>query len=239
MAETTLDLVKEFRRLTDDYGDHAGNDAGWIADDADCIWKNEEIVRYLNQAQEEYVGSAPIVDSKTVAVCQVTVLAGTASALLHPAVRAVLFCKRATDGVKLARKDARFIDEQEAEDGEPKYWALDYSDSEDQRHIYVFPTPAVDTTLELRVERGPLTPLAWDTPAGRPEIPSNDHLRLVQWALHLAYQRSDSDAFDAAKAQRHLELWQFYVGPNDNETDRRNIRREIQGGVIRTTATYR
>lgn len=75
-------------------------------------------------------------------------------------------------------------------------WALPVEDE-----LRFSPIPAEDTTAEVTIRRLPNALLQGDE--DEPEIASRLHLRMLDWALHLAYDKRDADAGNQQLAAKY------------------------------------
>jgi hypothetical protein len=67
--------------------------------------------------------------------------------------------------------------------------------------LTVWPTPATAGSARVEFRRMPLALLEGD--ADEPEIPARYHLRMLDWALHLSYDKRDADGSDSARANMY------------------------------------
>ncbi len=64
---TLEELVENARRRLEDLGgDMEGLD--WKTDDSSLLWSNDDLVRYANEAENEFCRRRPILDSETASV---------------------------------------------------------------------------------------------------------------------------------------------------------------------------
>jgi hypothetical protein len=157
------------------------------------LWADDEVDAYLNAAESEAAERASLIYDDTSDDTAITVVAGTKRyALATSIVRldyAELTTPPATEPVQIA-----IIDRREA--GPRSLFLIP-----DATAIEFNFEPEAAGTLRLGQYRLPLAAMAADTDT--PEIPARHHHKMLDWALHLAYMKTDSDAFDQAKADRH------------------------------------
>lgn len=72
-----------------------------------------------------------------------------------------------------------------------------YLPNEDR--LTIWPAPQSAGTMQVDVRRMPLALLEAD--GDEPEIPARYHLRMLDWALHLAYDKRDADGNDPGRAE--------------------------------------
>lgn len=78
--------------------------------------------------------------------------------------------------------------------------------------------PPSSGTASLVVSRLPLMSFSLE---GSPEIPESYHEGLINWAAHLAYEKSDSDTFNADRAAYYERLFTDQFGPLPNAKSER------------------
>ena len=170
---TIVELIAAFRTMSDD-------------DTQPYLWSDNEITLYLKDAEMEAVSRARlIIESSGATYCEIALVNGTHTYDLNPLVLEVLRCKVGT--ALLARMDGDGLDTElpgwDDLTGAPKYYHLV------GQKIRVAPTPTTSSTLKITVSRLPISMASTG-----PEIHARFHLRLLDWVLHLAYQKRDSDA---------------------------------------------
>ncbi len=157
------------------------------------LWEDAEVDSFLNEAENEAAERASLIYDDTSATSLIAVVAGTKRyALTANVVRldyAELTIPPATEPIGIA-----IIDRREA--GPRSLFLVP-----DATAIEFNFTPEAAGTLRLGMYRLPATPMTLVTDV--PEIKARHHAKLLDWALHLAYLKTDSDAFDQGKADRH------------------------------------
>ena len=175
------------------------------------LWSDAELVRYANNAVNRLCKEALlIVDSITVAICSVAVLALTQNyakddRIVH--VREATITPRATPLVKrnLDWLSHHWPTWRSAQAGTPIFFAEDI----DEGKITLIPKPVANDTLSLTVYRFPLTQFA-DTSAGRavsPEFHWEFHPHIHAGILAQAYGKQDSECFDRQMMERYEALF--------------------------------
>lgn len=193
------------------------------------LWSDDELIEYANDAELEACRrSRLIVDSSTAAICQIAVVAGTATYALDPR---VLFVRRArlTGLLPLKRKNMQDMDIQypgweDAAAGTPSAFIPDFETGK----IRLYPTPDAAATLNLMVVRDPLAEMNDDSDT--PEIAARYHRSLRFWMMHRAYLKKDADANDPKKAAESLALFEQEFGKKSSALDETWIEREQMDG---------
>jgi hypothetical protein len=221
-----------------DFGPYSASDQNWMSDDADMLWKNDELADYLHEAQTEYTRLFPIKDKTTAAVCNLSLVASTSDYAIHDSIFEI---DRVTlSGVEgtLDRYYSWELDEVreqtwEGETGEPTGYLLDL----DNRQIRFYPTPTATYTATLWVRRKPLLALEWTRNHRNLEIPEDDQLFLLHYAAHLAYLKDDTEETqDLGKSEHFRQLFYEHLGA-DVTVQQARIRAATQGRP-RVSRTY-
>jgi hypothetical protein len=166
------------------------------------LWSDADLKRWLNEAEQEACLRAKLLfDASTVAVCQIAIVAGTTSYALHTKVHDVEHA-RIIDANGTVTKLA-ILDRIELERIRPD-WRYETRPPRaliryDGR-IEVDCIPDANYTLRLEVHRLPLVDMTSDL--HDPEIAAIHHRHLVNWMLHRAYAKPDSETRDPGKSAR-------------------------------------
>lgn len=245
---TLLELIFRVRtRLGDLGGDTgtvpAGNTYYWEYSDTGCLWKNAELVGYINSARNELAQRLPIVDSTTTEIAQITLAANRATYDVDSRILAV-------DSVVLDSTGEPLVKLSDANDR--SYWQDPYDTTwtepstvsqyrfdRDDYTLTVYATPTESDTLSLSVRRLPLYDVRWSSRKAELDEPVATHqqLALIDWVCMQAYLKRDTDAFNADLAGRHQGLFTDAVGPRIQFTQAA-IRKEVAGARLRTRAYY-
>lgn len=212
-----LDIYAAFRSDVDDLGGDTGTvPAGftyyWESSDAGCLWKNTDLVRYLNQTLREMAVRRPIMDESETTICQPTVRANTAKVELDPR---ILFIERVTHGDRLLTKASvdwldHHITGWETQVGDPLYYAERYH----EHALMVTPVPEAQTTLQLRVGRLPLDDMTWASRTAEfEEFPDHALPAILAGMKMYAYLKRDADTGNTDLAKMARGEFDQYVGP--------------------------
>lgn len=222
------DLLAELRlNILNDRSDRTSGSS-------DYLWTDETLVRYINEAQRRFaVRSLIIRDTTTPEATRLTLLTGVSEYILHPSVMAVISAKFPDDRRDLVRtghsmlNGARYNTEswdqatvQNANPGRPSAYATDEEIAPDDEGtaavvtMRVFPTPSAtenNAVINLRVVRKPLDDLVLSNLSAVPEIPSDHHLEMLDWAAYLALRIVDHDSGDAKRASEFAQSFETHV----------------------------
>ena len=167
------------------------------------LWSNVELNGYINEAVEVFCRELPlIIDSSTVAVCQITTVDGTQDYALSPKVVAIRRAKISGELRPLFETDMDAMDQQDP------YWD-DVSAIYRQTPLYYLLGKETDKftlvkcpddiyTVNLTVQRLPLVDLVDD--GDIPEISSAYHRLLFSYIRYKAYMKRDVETFSERKA---------------------------------------
>lgn len=218
----------------------------------DYLWSDTTLIRYIDEAQNQFARQTWCIrDGVTAAVTQVT-LSTDQVYPLHPKIIAVLSARLEGDTTDLARghhtafdtfrqQDALFFDANvlnAVQPGKPvaydldEYFVDDATGSSGCMALRVYPTPSstyVGQKIFLRVVRMPLNSLAGVNLSAYPEIPSEYHFTILDYAAYLALRMPDHDAEDTARADRFLASFQAKVAQAKHEIRRKTFAPTLWG----------
>lgn len=199
------------------------------------LFKDEWIAAWLSEAQAEAaIRGRLILEDSNPAVCQIAVTAGQASYELHRSIYEIADLRFVPAGqpksVPLALVTREWLDDKRPGwrdcAGTPQF-AI-----QTDRRIRLVGVPDADGMLRLEAYRAPLKALENDT--DKPELNEAHHRHLVQWALHRAFSRPDSEAIDPQRADRAMAAFTGYFGlPPDSD-----LRRATRHDLMQTNALW-
>lgn len=202
--------------------------------DSDYLWTDATLVRYINEAQRRFaVRSLIIRDSTTTEVCQVELRTGVEEYVLHPSVLAVISAKLPDSRRDLQRvghsvlagahqsvDDWDFSRVANVPQGPPVAFATDEEVAEGDDvtmsvvTMRVFPAPSSTENgdvVNIRVCRKPIEELTTANMSAVPEIPSDHHIEMLDWAAYLALRIVDADAGSAPRAREFAASFEGHV----------------------------
>jgi hypothetical protein len=177
------------------------------------LWSDVEATEYANDAVNEACRRAKLItDSTTAACCTLTITPPATSAALHDS---VIYVKEIVDanGVPLTKIPRRTMDRADPgwrtrKASTATYWIPDLA----SRTFRPYPAPSAVASFTATVIRTPLTPMS--TPAtDSPEIPSRYHRGLIHRMRFRAYNRKDSETYDADAAEKAEQAFAVEFGP--------------------------
>ena len=204
---------------------------------APYLWETEEFVAGLNWAINRACRRGKLIrDSKTAAICTISLLAADTSQdyALDSRVIDVERAKLATCAVPMTRSTRQEMDEQfptwrDAGNtaGTPLRYCLDYSD----HYISLDRISDKNESLYLTVIRLPLAQISMSNLGVTPELDEDFHVLLVDGIMSQSYLKQDDQTYFPAKAKEHMAIFDasiaemskaklrltqtaFYVGPH-------------------------
>ena len=191
------------------------------------FWGAEWIATWLTEAQAEAaIRKRLLYEAANAAVCQIAVLADTATHDLHKSLFELVHLRFQATGattssvltIKAREELDRIRPGWRDETGTPRH-AI-----QDDTRITLVPRPEVAGTLHVEGYRVPLKALANDT--DKPEIHEAHHRHLVHWALHRAFSKPDSETIDPQRAAAAEAAFTRYFGPSPDADLRRSTRHD-------------
>lgn len=193
---------------------------------APFLWSDAEIVSYINEAQKEAAERALLIYDETSSLTEIAVQAGVATYDLDPRVLRVDRVFSVDRGRALNRTTVPVLDQEsprwEVRQGRP------HSFIEEARYLRLFPIPAAAGEIRLSLWRVPLEPFGCDAQNDEEfEIDARHHVRMLDWALSLAYLKRDVDTYDEQKSAVYAAKFteSFGVRPDANMQRKQRIKR--------------
>jgi hypothetical protein len=208
------DLIDAFRDEATDNGDPP-------------LWSDARLIRFANEAQIEACRRGQLLTDSTSRVCEVAVPAGDPMVTLDRSISNVVRARLASTRRLLQPVTLEYMDSSgdiwEDASGTPFLYVTDCQTGV----VRLYPTPTVDDSILLTVQRYPLDAMAADT--DEPEIRTDAHYALVQWMLYRAYNKQDADGFNPQKAKTALAEFESEFG---RRSSARNEAWRKSGAVI-------
>jgi hypothetical protein len=202
-----------------------------VAGASDYLWSDNGLIRYINEGQTRFARQTKCLrDSVTPSICRFTTVADQEFYSLDPHIVSVISVRMTGDKADLARAghadldtyhqpNTYFFDPGQLSSmspGKPVAWTTDESVVQEtggsyraiQLRLYPIPTAPYSGIIgNMRVARLPLTELSISKPDGVPEVPTEHHMDILNWAAYLALRGVDLDvagggAWDRAKEFR-------------------------------------
>lgn len=231
---TLLELVTHLRTsILDDVG---GINVEWdgISEDdtnaAQLRWSNEELTRFINEAQKQACRSAFLLKSAD-ATFQVAVTADLATYTLPSKIIRIKGIWLESTGKELSQieyEDLMGITNWRTDTGTPSYVVVDY----DTGTLRLYKTPLIDDTINILAYHLPLEDMDWNTAViDTPEIREEYQIDMLAYAAHLAYQKDEANTFDPQRSEYFRQLFAQKFSDTSAYGDTR--RRRTTGRTIR------
>jgi len=218
-------LVTLARQDLDDLPGDTVTDVNWKNDDTGLLWKNAELVRYANAAQDEFCFRQPITDANLAAGLAITHISIPANQQRYQFSERILsiteakFVENATgDEHHLEKRTHAWMDRLHPEwdlessagtKGDPKFYVEDF----DLRSFNLYPIPEVAGVVHLSVQRLPVKAMKWASRhLDELEIEARHHYDLLDYMQHLAYLKRDSETEDKKLSADALSRFNAKVG---------------------------
>ena len=191
------------------------------------FWEAEWIATWLTEAQAEAtIRKRLLYEASNPAICQIAVLADTATHDLHKSLFELVHLRFQATGattssvvtIKAREELDRIRPGWRDETGTPRH-AI-----QDDTRITLVPRPELAGTLHVEGYRVPLKALENDT--DKPELHEAHHRHLVHWALHRAFTKPDSETIDPQRAATAEAAFTRYFGPSPDADLRRSTRHD-------------
>lgn len=185
------------------------------------LWPDDTLVRKLNNAVREACLRSRLLkgdEQSCPELCRLNVTAGQPYLKHRDEILVVRHGRIASNGCKLWALTSESMDRYRPEwesqtetAGTPEVMVMDLA----QKTLRLWPAPAVNDTLYLRVWRVPMAKealrLSGDT--GRPAISLPDAEELCHWAAYEAFTNPDAELENKQRAADHLSLFERRFGP--------------------------
>lgn len=194
-AEQLIDIA---RRYLDDRKETAST----------VLWTDDELLYYLNLAQRKFCKDTLILsDMTTQLITEIPISASTPQIhyILDPRILKIDGAILVTKAWHLRRDTIEKFEQDPlwyTRVGIPSRYCIDAQ----RGYITLDRLTTVDDMIKLRVRRMPLNNI--DDVSDIPEIPEQYHEYLVEGILFHAYMKQDVEAFDMAKANSYLAIFE-------------------------------
>lgn len=208
---TLNELVKHLRQsILDDVG---GTGVDWAAivegtDDVDQLrWSNEELTRFVNEAERQACRSAFLLKSASTDF-DISVILGTSQYTLDPRIIRIKGAYLSSTGkelIPLEYEDVMGTPNWRTITGTPTHYIADM----ESQTITLYPQPIANDTISLLVYRLPLQDMSWDlSEIDTPDIRVEHQIPMLYYAAFLAYMKDEANTFDPQRAEYNRQLFE-------------------------------
>ena len=193
------------------------------------LWSDDEFSDGLNEAGDEACIRARLIERDDI---ELDVSANEPKVEIPDYAWSI--SRVAINGRKLELVDRQMLDEREGVDWEARTAEEPWACYEVNGSLRLYPIPTVAGVLNVHSFCTPDSKMSEDDdePAGiRPRL----HDKLIEWALHVAYLKADSDTFNADLADKYEADFEKTFGPRPDEKAMRRLRINV---TRRTTGAY-
>lgn len=192
-------LIAQFRNYMDDK-------------QAPYLWDDEEVILYINEAEREVARrSRCLTDSLDPEICYIPVTAGQSTYKLDPRILYLRRVKTDQHNNLLCPVRCHLLEIEdnkwESRHGRVDRIVMDHN----SRAITLYRVPSVDQTLRLTVVRLPVREMS--SLSDVPEIPSEYHLQMLNYAYYLAYSKQDVEGKNMELANNFYQRFEMEFGP--------------------------
>jgi len=181
------------------------------------LYETDFLLASLNSGIAEVALRTRCLQDDVGPACTVAIEAGTSRYTLLPEVLVVRAAHIVGRRDPLKRVTAATLDKLEPgwcsdvvlRQGTPEYIVIDLA----QKSITLFPVPAENAELRLRVWRLPDESEQIEALDDEPAIMLPDPMVLKHWVLHECYLVKDSELYDPERAATHLQQFEERFGP--------------------------
>lgn len=191
------------------------------------LWSDEEWIGALNEAVNEACIRARLIENENIE------LYNSEDRRYADIPEHVFSIQRVTfGGRRLILCEKSWIDECEGDEWEERTADIPVACYEVGGKLRFYPVPNAIGAIKAHGFCVPEFPMKnkQDEPEGlKPRL----HEKLIDWALHVAYSKADSDTFDAGLSDKHEAAFERVFGPRPDEKAMRrlriNVRRHVTG----------
>lgn len=174
----------------------------------DKLWSQAEILEYAQDAENEACERADLLVDSTSNLTNISINTSTGTYGLAVTITGIVSAKLEDGTEPLMETSERVLDltvpSWRTATGTPRSYIKTPTNS-----IIVYPVPVTTDTVQMTVSRFPNTPMAV---GGSPEVDARYHAGLLEWILHRAYMKNDSETLNVDKANDHAKKFEAFFG---------------------------
>ncbi len=175
----------------------------------DKLWSQNDILEYARDGENEICERLRVIKDQSSSLTDISVNTSTGTYGLSATIVSIDSAIMSLGSEPLMETSERVLDlshpSWRTESGTPRSYIKTPTNN-----IILFPIPIVVDTINMSVSRFPTIQMAV---GGSPEIDARYHAGLLEWILHRAYMKNDSETLNVGKAQDHLKKFESYFGP--------------------------
>lgn len=225
---TVSELLELFRKEVDDEAQP-------------FLWSDVEFFRYLNDAQDTFVRQTGGIADRRSALTNISYKAGNQFKKYDDRIYRIKGASDANDKILSIRNFDNFSVDYSSDDyGERISAGIDNTRTGpidclitdvESNEIQLYPIPDSDGSIRLYVYRRPLSEIVDEN--SELEIPSYQHLNLLDWVKYRAFMKQDVETFNGTKAAEFRASFTTFVSEAKKEKSaREDTKREmVYGGI--------
>jgi hypothetical protein len=175
----------------------------------DKLWSQTDILEYARDAENEACERQDLIVDSISSLTNITVDTSSGTFALSGTITNVRSAKLTLGTEPLMRTSRHVLDHSfsnwPANTSTPRSFFTSGTNK-----ITLYPKPIVGDTLNMTVARFPNIPM---TVGGSPEVGARYHPGLLEWILHRAYMKNDSETLNVGKAKDHKKKFEEFFGP--------------------------
>jgi hypothetical protein len=175
---------------------------------SDKLWSQTEILEYARDAENEACERADLIVDDSSSLTNITVDTSTGTFGIASTVISVRSAMMSLGSEPLMETSEEVLDKSvsgwRTASGTPRSYVQTPTNK-----IILYPMPSVADTVNMTVSRFPNIPM---TVSGSPEVDKRYHAGLLEWILHRAYMKNDSETLNVGKANDHRKKFEQFFG---------------------------
>lgn len=192
------------------------------------LWSDDEVWRYANDAYQMFVRLTGGVSDFLSDACTVGIVAGEATAELHPSILRIMSATRRSDTHPLEIINNTDLQKMRSSDyGQIKQIVMDDRSGPVRYMVQGLKrgmvrwvqVPEVDDFVDMVIYRLPLTTLT-DVGQTLDDVEDHHHSHLLDWMKHLAYKKPDADTYNPKLSEFSKAEFESYCAFVKSEWER-------------------
>ncbi len=175
----------------------------------DKLWSQDELLEYARDGESEICERIDAIVDNTSAFTDIAVNTSTGTYGLASTIVSVKSVKMSLGSEPLMETSEEVLDKSvsgwRVATGTPRSYIKTPTNN-----IILYPIATVVDTVNMTVSRFPNTLMSVN---GSPEIDARYHAGLLEWILHRAYMKNDSETLNVGKAKDHKKKFEEFFGP--------------------------
>jgi hypothetical protein len=175
----------------------------------DKLWDQDEILEYARDAEQEICERQDAIVDNTSALTSISATTSTGTFGLSATIVSIKSARMVNGTEPLMETSEKILDNTvlswRLSTGTPRSYVKTPTNN-----IILYPIATTPDTIQMTVSRFPNIPMAV---GGSPEIDSRFHAGMLEWILHRAYMKNDSETLNVDKAEDHKKKFEEFFGP--------------------------